>query len=322
MKNARIHLIYLAIISFLVYQYWTKTQALDEAVGSIEQFDKLSKVNIKVIDAELIMTKNIIDKQAMAYPTPFAISFQNKMTNSITVLNSVKNWLDKQKLDFTNFSGGFDKKDSSILANLLSLKANRQFFSDVKIKEIRDSLTSFQSVLNNIADKKVLDELQKVYSVPMLLKNENYWRKLKAKTNADVLAQITYIHNQMVLDEVYYLNYLCGYGACGDVEVKFDQFKVAITAQKSALIEGETFKADIYLAQFSSNPGPDVSILVNDKAIPIQDGVAHFENMEQIPGLKTVTATAIVKNPLTGQISHYLGSFEYNVLPKCSRDCK
>ncbi len=43
MKNLRIHVIYLAIIGFWVYQYWTKTQALNEAVGSIEQFDRLLK---------------------------------------------------------------------------------------------------------------------------------------------------------------------------------------------------------------------------------------------------------------------------------------
>ena len=50
MKNGRIHLIYLAIIGFLAYQYWTKTEALHHATESIEQLDRLLERNNDAVD--------------------------------------------------------------------------------------------------------------------------------------------------------------------------------------------------------------------------------------------------------------------------------
>ena len=150
MKNARIHLIYLAIIGFWAYQYWTKAQALDEAVGSIEQFDKLFKADNEVIGKSSIMIKNEIDKQVKAYPSSTNMSFSEKAINILSVSSSMKFWLEKQVLEFTNLAGGFDKKDSSLLANRLSENASDQFFSNLKIKEIRDSLTRFQLFLNDV----------------------------------------------------------------------------------------------------------------------------------------------------------------------------
>ena len=45
MTHLRIHLIYLVLIGFLAYQYWTKTEALHHATESIEQLDRLLERN-------------------------------------------------------------------------------------------------------------------------------------------------------------------------------------------------------------------------------------------------------------------------------------
>jgi hypothetical protein len=113
MKNGRIHLIYLAIIGFLAYQYWTKAQALNEAVTSIEQFDKLFKSNTEVVGKTAEMIKNAIDQQVRAYPNERNKSFEGKAKNLISASSIMGNWLAKQRMEFINLAGGEDRDDST-----------------------------------------------------------------------------------------------------------------------------------------------------------------------------------------------------------------
>ena len=85
---------------------------------------------------------------------------------------------------------------------------------------------------------------------------------------------------------------------------------------------GEKFEVDVYLTSYSSNPGPYVKFFVNNHEVEIKDGVAHFETTEKAIGKKTVRAEASIQNPLTGQITTIIGEFEYEVLPKCSKNCQ
>lgn len=319
MKNARIHLIYLTIIGFWAYQYWTKAQALNEAVGSIEQFDKLLKRNNEVVDKTATMIYYKIEKDAYSYPSPTNKAFFEKTKNFKSVSSSLNTWFEKLKTEFINVSGGFDKTDSTLLANRFSTKTSRQFFSEQKIKEIRDSLARFQDTLMDIAKQYRDEYLKNQYGTIKLLTNEVYWQSLNKLTDADALSRLTYIQNQLALDKIPYLNYV--YSIVGYRGLIFDQFKVAIAPNKAALIEGETIKADVYLAAYSSNPGTDVTIFVNNREIPLKDGVSHFERIEKSRGKKTIRAEARVTNPFTCQTISQFGEFEYEVLPKCSRDC-
>ena len=320
MKNARIHLIYLAIIGFLAFQYWTKAQALNEAVSSIEQFDKLLISDNVVIEQSNRMVKNAIDKQVQAFQTLSNKSYSEKALNTMLVSAAMERWLEEQKLEFINFCGGVKENDVTKISNRFSTKQSKRFFSDNKIKAIRDSLTHFQDALNNVADSYRLKELQNYFKTLKLLKDNGYWQSLKKKTPADALAQLTTIQNQLGLDKLSFLNHIFNYVGTNDHHWNF--FRVAITPKKATIFEGETFKADIYLAEYSSNPGFGVRFIINNREIPMKQGVAHFETKETIVGKKTVKALARIKNPLTGVTTESIGEFEYEVLPKCSRDCK
>lgn len=175
-------------------------------------------------------------------------------------------------------------------------------------------------MLYDIDDTRVLNELKKQYTTLKLLKDNEYWQKLGKLTKADAFLQLSSIQNRMRLDEISLFTYMTS-SFCR-IDIKFDEFKVAIAPKKAVLLTGETFNADIYLASYSSRPGSDVTIWVNNQEVPVKDGVAHFENMEQSFGKKNIKAVAKVKNPLTGQVNTYKGEFEYEVLPKCRRDCK
>ncbi len=320
MKNLRFHLIYLVIISFLTYQYWIKAQALEEAVRSIEGFDKLIRNNNEVVNKSSIMIKNEIEKNVHAYASPPNMLFLKRAENIMLASNQIYNWLDKQKLEFSNFTGGYNKEAPSVLANRLSSKASDLFFSEQKIREINDSLTRFQTYLDDISDTVNLHQLQKLYVSRNLTNNNVFWKSLRNKTNADALAQLSSIQNQIELDKIPYLNYLyniVGWGGWG-----FNQFKVAIAPKKAVLIDGEKFEMDAYLTHYSSNPGPYVTFWVNDKEISPKEGFAHFEKLETTVGKKTVKAEVRIKNPLSGQITTTIGVFEYEVLPKCAKNCQ
>ena len=320
MTHLRIHLIYIAIIAFLAFQYWTKTEALDNAIKSIEQMDKLLKINNEVVDKSATTIFNDIQKNVMAYANNTNIAFLEKAKKAMSVSVSLIKWLDTQKLEIINMSGGFDKTDSTILANRLSTKGSNTFFSNQKIQEIKDSLTHYQHILTDSLDKNALANLQKQFSTFTLVSKDAYWQNLKNGTAANVLAQLTAIQNHIKLDIVPYFYYISNYMQSGGLI--FDAFRLAIAPQKAAIIEGEKFKADVYLAQYSSNPGPDVKFFVNNQEVEINQGVGHFEKTQTTIGKKTVKVEAHIQNPLTGQIVTRIGEFEYEVLPKCSKNCQ
>lgn len=96
MTHLRIHLVYLALFGFLAYLYWTKTQALNEAVGSIEQFDKLLKTNIEVVGFESNRLLNELRVVSIAYPNTLNLSYFKKAQNVVSKESSISNWLNTQ----------------------------------------------------------------------------------------------------------------------------------------------------------------------------------------------------------------------------------
>ena len=61
---------------------------------------------------------------------------------------------------------------------------------------------------------------------------------------------------------------------------------------------------------------------IDNKTLPIRDGVACFSQVENIKGLKKIKVFASLKNPATGEIFAENGEFQYQVLPKCSKNCQ
>jgi hypothetical protein len=149
----------------------------------------------------------------------------------------------------------------------------------------------------------------------------NYWESIKTLPASGALAELSFIENQIKTDEIILLNYLFREIAF-DNNFGFDQFKTVITPQKGGLIEGETFEADVFMGVFSTNPGKNCSIRVNGEPVEMQQGVAHFKSKNETIGTKVMKAEALIKNPLTGQTKITESYFEYQVLPKCSRDCQ
>ena len=320
MIHLRIHLIYIAIIGFLAYQYWTKTEALDNAVQSIEHFDKLFKANEMAVSWGLNLELNNYNKIFEAYRTSYMTAISKKVKNATFISDGLSQWLEKQRTEFIEKAGGFDKKKNGVLVKRLDTQTSKQFFTDYRICEFRDSLIRFHSVILNVSDSKILEELKGEYFTLKLLQDENYWQSLRKLTAAEALVQFAALQNQMTLDKMSYI--FSNLYSFSVEDIRFDAFKVAIAPQKAAIIEGEKFKADIYIASYSTRPGSFVKFFVNNQEVQANQGVAHFETTETKVGKQTIKAVASIQNPLTGQVTTSTGMFEYEVLPKCSKNCQ
>ena len=316
MTHLRIHLIYLVLIGFLAYQYWTKTEALHHATESIEQLDKLLKMDNAIVDKSASWIFREIEKQVRTYPSPINMSFLDKAKKATLASASINEWIESQKREIINANGGFDKKDSTVLTNRLA----KNTLSEQKVQQIRDSLTRFQHVLNDISDNRSLKEQQARYATLKLLTDSLYWQELKMGTVCEVIAQLTAIQNRIVMDEIPYLNY--NYNLVGGTPIIDHYYRVMIAPNKTTILEGETFKSDVFLAEYLANPTTGVTFTVNKRQLPIKEGVAYFETKATTIGKQIVVALARIRNPLTGQTITAKGEFEYEVLPKCSRDCK
>jgi len=98
----------------------------------------------------------------------------------------------------------------------------------------------------------------------------------------------------------------------GKLEIKFDAFQPAVSAEKSYIIQGEKYVADIFLSAYSTS-ADNVSISVNGSGVPVKEGVAHYETSASGLGEKTFNVSINVKNPLTNETKNYSKEFKYEV---------
>jgi hypothetical protein len=295
MKQWYFHLIYLSIIAFLGYNYWSSVQAFK----AFEHLNTQLNADYEIMNEATSSIFKNINKSAQAYQ-----NFENRRNNeqskiAIEAALSLNNFIDSNKREL--------------------IKGNS--FTYVEIKEITNKLLQFSnSLVDSVNDKMDKEELSKVCYLPKLIADNAYWESIKTLPKSGIIAELSCIQNKLKIDEITFLNYY--YSKTNGTTIEEDYYRTAIAPKKAVLIEGETFEADIFLAKYASSPGRNLIIKVNGEPLKIKDGVAHFKNKNQTIGTKTIKAEAIIRNPLTGQTMTTLGSFEYQVLPKCSRDCQ
>lgn len=309
MKSIYFHVIYLSIIAFLGYNYWSSVQAFK----AFEHLDKQLKVDYELLKGLESLVYKSIEKNCKTYPNVTNLVFLGKSEIVTTRGNQAIDFIENNKKQLN--------LDTISSVNYKPINPNNSFFNSDKIREIKNDLTKFKDsliyLIDDSKDKKVIEEQ---LCLTKIINNEFYWNNLKHFPLNGVAAELSSLKNQIQADKILIFNYLdhemrSGVLICGP------EFRTAIAPKKAALIEGETFEADIYLAKYESVPNANLIIKVNGKRLEINQGVAHFKSKNQTVGTKTIKAEAAVRNPLTGAITTSVGVFEYQVLPKCSRDC-
>jgi hypothetical protein len=292
-----------------------------QAFKAFEHVNKQLNMDYSIIENSTLKMHREIDRNRDAYPHPYTQRSASTVEKNAQYVDSLNEFMGLNKLDFIKMNGGLDTSKNHYLINANSTKTSKLFFTDTKIKEIKDKLAQLSSILlDSVENAKDKTELYNQLYLPKLIDDNSFWTLIKTLPASGVLTELSFIQNQVKMDEIQLLNYYLKKTMVEDI-IRFDAFKTSIAPKKAALIEGEIFEADIYLAGYSSSP-KNFIIQVNGDSLTVKDGIAHFKGKRETIGTKTIKAQAIVKNPLTGVTKTTEGYFEYQILPKCSRDCQ
>lgn len=101
----------------------------------------------------------------------------------------------------------------------------------------------------------------------------------------------------------------------GGKTIEFNQFFPVINARKAYVIKGDKFEAQVSLGAYSSDiPPENINLTVNGQRLPVgTDGKADFSRVANALGTQTLSLSATVKNPLTGEVTTENSTFEYEV---------
>lgn len=181
-----------------------------------------------------------------------------------------------------------------------------------------DGLWQGRGIYSTIfADNYRKSDLLKKFSDQLLFLPSNNatdsetWVKenFKDKTIEEVFITLTNIQNQVNLSSNNLMRFLSE--QIGRLNILYDRFNIAVQANKPSVRPGETYKAEIGLATFSSQA--DFSISVNGQKLVMKEGKGQYEVTSTTPGEKEYRAAVRIANPLTGEVETFSQTFKYEV---------
>jgi gliding motility-associated protein GldM len=90
---------------------------------------------------------------------------------------------------------------------------------------------------------------------------------------------------------------------------KFDNLEARVIAPTSYVLTGQEYKADVFLAAYSSTSNPEIS--VGGASIPVEGGLGKYTTRPGSEGLKKWGGVIKVKDPATNQMKEYPFEAEY-----------
>ena len=191
-----------------------------------------------------------------------------------------------------------------------------------KGEELKDKLLSFSSKIMEFIDEDDQDRFQKEIAINI---DDQTWRKKEKASwshmNFDrmpvqaVVPMINKYINDVKSTEAAVLNYLAAKVGMGKEEVVISDFMVIAAPEKSYVIKGDPYNANIFLtAAAGPDSGAKVKLSVNGRPLNLDtDGVAQYSVNTSTIGPKTYTASAEIYNPITEKTSTYTKEFSYEV---------
>ncbi len=262
--------------------------------------EKINKGSSFNSETEIRQILAEIDKNVRTHPTKYNISVLNhaKITqkNYVSLNPSIEAAVQKIEKGTTH-----DQLDTL----LLSLQKNIAAYED-----------QFWVSLDSI-EVSPIDSTEKArYQQP------DFSTRCHELSSKDLLLQIRFMQQHLAINQVNYLNrflqHVSGNVICGSSP------KIAVIPKTAALLEGEYFEADFYVAEYSSTPANTV-VTINGKVQPSvyeSDGLVHYKQKESVAGKKKLDVQFAIKNEYTGVVTTLISDYEYIVLPACSVDCQ
>jgi gliding motility-associated protein GldM len=190
-----------------------------------------------------------------------------------------------------------------------------------KVKDTKAKILSIINELKGIKGTNITDETIKELEQSISLEIDTDWEKSDKKSWAEFtfkkmpLAAVFPIfrkfQNDMKSTEAAVLNFLSG--QIGASTFKVDNFIPISSAEKSYVLVGQPFKAEITIGASSKSVYDNMSINVNGQSLPAVNGVASYTATSSSPGTKDYKVSISLTNPTTGERESYEKNFQYEV---------
>jgi gliding motility-associated protein GldM len=206
------------------------------------------------------------------------------------------------------------KKDKEITTRMLVY--------DGKGEQLKAKLEQYRTDILELIDEEDREAFTKEIAVQI---DEDTWKAKGKKSWAEmnfkqmplqaVLPIFTKFINDVKSTEAAALNNLATKVGAGDTKVVLDKYTVVSAADKSYIIKGEKYRTEVFLsAAASADSQTGISVSVDGRKLPLNsEGVGVYETTPSSLGKKSYTASASIKNPVTGEVKSYDKKFSYEV---------
>lgn len=302
----------------LMYLVLTALLALNvsaEVMNAFFSLDKGMKNSREIVQRNNEAMINGINEQAKAYPSPKNDELANKAKEAQRIADEFVSYMDGIRTKLFEIAKGPSKDNPDIPQDIRNKDVTTNLFIneglgneiESRIKETREKLLALTDNNPEIAKALPLEIEQLPPGTDM-----KTWAEFKFKQMP--VAAVFPIVGKMQSDAKSSASAIINWAAeqMGKIDIKFDAFQPAVSAEKSYVIQGEKYSADIFLSAFSTK-ADNVSISVNGSSLPVKEGLAHWETTASGLGEKSFNVSINVKNPLTGEMKNYSKEFKYEV---------
>ena len=214
------------------------------------------------------------------------------------------------------------EKDIDATTRILVDDPSKAGINDAMGEELKERLLRFQSEIVEYIDLDDRARFQNEIAVSVDDETWNHEGKASwAHMNFDrmpvqaVIPMINKYINDVKSTEAAALNYLGKKVGIGKEDFVLGDFTVVAAPEKSYVIKGDPYNADIFLtASAGPDSGTKVKLSVNGQPLSLDtDGRGRYKVNTSVTGPKTYTAMAKVFNPVAEKTTTYTKEFTYEV---------
>jgi gliding motility-associated protein GldM len=302
----------------LMYLVLTALLALNvsaEVMNAFFSLDKGMKDTGAIVDRSNEAVMKSIVKEVEAYDSEINKKYRSNAEKAKEVADNFIAYVEGVRKTLFEKAGGPNPKVEGQPKDIRNKDlTTKMFINDGLGKEIEDKVNETRKILLELADSDstVARSLPlNIEELPRGVAAKN-WPEYKFKQMP--VAAVFPILGKLQSDAKNSYSAVLSYIAnkVGGEDIKFDKFTPALSAEKSYVISGDRYAADVFLSAYSST-ADNISINVNGSNVPLKDGIGRYETGTSGVGERKLNVSINVKNPLTGKTDNYQKEFKYEV---------
>jgi gliding motility-associated protein GldM len=302
----------------LMYLVLTALLALNvsaEVMNAFFSLDKGLKNSRTIVEKNNDQLMSSIETQADAYKNELNEKYRNNAKEAQQIAAEFTSYIETIRSTVFDLGKGPSKNDPTIPKDIRNKDVTTRFFiNEKKGDEIEAKINETRQKLLALADNDKGVES----SLPLLVEplpektTAKSWSEFKFKQMP--VAAIFPILGKMQSDAKNSATAVLNYCSTkmGAEKIIFDKFTPAVSAEKSYVIAGDKYVADVFLSAYSSS-ADNININVGGSNLPLKDGIAHYETSTSGVGERTFKVNISLKNPVTGKTEVFSKDFKYEV---------